>query len=100
MKSKRAKACDISKKVKDAVWERDGECCILCKSRLAKPNAHYISRAQSGLGVEENIVTLCINCHAKLDGAQRDELKPQVREYLESKYPDWNEDNLVYNKWS
>ena len=63
MKSKRAKACDISKKVKDRVWERDGGRCIICGSPYAMPNSHYIRRSQGGLGIEENIVTMCLCCH-------------------------------------
>ena len=50
--SKRSKACDISPKVKKKVWERDNHCCIICGSPYAMPNAHYISRAQGGLGIE------------------------------------------------
>ena len=57
---KRTKLLDISKAVKDKVWERDGHRCILCESIFAMPNAHYISRAQGGLGIPENVVTLCI----------------------------------------
>lgn len=32
----------------------------MCGSSYAMPNAHYIARAQGGLGIEENIVTLCL----------------------------------------
>ena len=66
MKSKRAKACDISKKVKDIVWERDGHRCIICGSYQAMPNSHYIRRSQGGLGIPENIVTMCSRCSRKI----------------------------------
>lgn len=100
MKSKRSKACDIPKKVKQAVWERDDHCCIICGSPYAMPNAHYISRAHGGLGVEENIVTLCQNCHFAYDNsAQRQYLKKCIRQYLIKIYgEDWKEENLVYKK--
>ena len=52
MKSKRARDCDISQKVKAAVWERDGGCCVICGRRdTAAPNAHYIRRSRGGLDV-------------------------------------------------
>lgn len=99
MKSKRSKACDIPPKVKARVRERDEGKCVLCKLCEGFPNAHYISRAQGGLGVEENVVSLCLDCHGKLDGAERNELKPKVKAYLQSKYPNWNEEDLIYSKW-
>ena len=33
MKSKRSKACEISQKVKEIVWNRDNHKCIYCDSR-------------------------------------------------------------------
>ena len=71
MKSKRTKATDIPQKVKQAVWERDGGRCVVCGCcRNVMPNAHFIPRSKGGLGIEENIVTLCTNltenqCHYK-----------------------------------
>ncbi len=96
---KRTKALSISKSVKDAVWKRDGGYCVLCGSPYAQPNAHYISRAQGGLGIERNIVTLCLNCHRRYDQTpDRAEIRLDLREYLESKYPDWDESQLIYQK--
>lgn len=100
MKSKRAKACDISKKVKDRVWDRDGHRCIICGSPYAWPNSHYVRRSQNGLGIEENIVTMCLRCHGMYDqGGEREYIRQYTEKYLRSKYPDWNPDKLVYNKW-
>jgi 5-methylcytosine-specific restriction endonuclease McrA len=100
MKSKRAQACDISKKVKDRVWERDGGRCIICGSRMAMPNSHYIRRSQGGLGIEENVVTMCQRCHFMYDqGIDREAIATYTAKYLRSKYPDWNPDKLVYKKW-
>lgn len=96
---KRTKALDISKKVKDAVWERDGRCCILCGSPYAMPNAHYIARSHGGLGIPENIVTLCLQCHNQYDQtADRQIIRAEIELYLRSKYPDWDEEKLVYRK--
>lgn len=103
-KSKRAKAVDISQKVKQLVWERDGGRCIICGSRQAMPNAHYKSRAHGGLGIPENVVTLCTmdGCHRKYDFGtreEREEIGGQIREYLMNYYPDWDEEKLIYNKY-
>lgn len=100
MKSKRSKACDISQKVKKIVWERDKQRCIICGSSWAMPNSHYIKRSQGGLGIEENITTMCMLCHENFEGRRRTELKPVVRDYLKSKYPDWDEDKLIYKKYN
>ena len=99
MKSKRAKACDITKKVKDRVWERDGGRCIICGSPYAMPNSHFIRRSQNGKGVEENIVTMCQRCHSMYDqGADRKAIATYTEQYLRSKYPDWNPEKLIYKK--
>lgn len=99
MKSKRAKACDITKKVKDRVWERDGHKCIICGSYQAMPNSHYIRRSQGGLGIEENIVTMCQRCHYMYDqGGDRQAIATYTERYLRSKYPDWNPEKLIYRK--
>lgn len=107
-KSKRARACDISQAVKKRVWERDGGCCVVCGNNYnVMPNAHYISRARGGLGVEENIVTLCTEltpnkCHRKFDfgtAEEQEEIGLKIKDYLIGCYPDWKEENLVYKKW-
>ena len=99
MKSRRAKACDISKKVKDRVWERDGGKCIICGNHQAMPNSHFIRRSQGGLGIEENILTLDWECHQKFDqSTERPKMKAFFQEYLLSKYPDWDEEKLIYKK--
>lgn len=100
MKSKLSKACDITKAVKDKVWERDGERCILCGNIEAMPNAHYIPRSQGGLGIEQNIVTLCLGCHFELDQTpKRKELLVIAKEYLKLIYPDFTDDQRRYNKY-
>lgn len=107
MKSKRAKACDISHKVKERVWERDGGRCVICGNRVnVMPNAHYISRAHGGLGIEQNVVTLCTcltdnKCHHRYDNGTAEErasIKERIAEYLRGIYPDWDEADLVYKK--
>ena len=98
IKSKMTKACDISKAVKDKVWERDGHRCIICGNHQAMPNSHYIKRSQGGLGIEENITTMCLTCHNAFDGTGRKHLLPRVKEYLKNHYPEWDEEKLYYKK--
>lgn len=100
MKTRRSKACDIPMAVKKVVWERDEHSCIVCGNPQAMPNAHFISRAKGGLGIEQNIVTLCLKCHMDYDQTtQRPIYKEYIRNYLKSKYPDWSEDDLLYKKF-
>lgn len=100
--SKRSKACDISQKAKEKVWERDNHRCILCGSKYAMPNAHFIGRAQGGLGIEQNIVTLCMKCHNDYDnGNKREEYSYKIEWYLKEMYGEsWNKEKLYYNKYS
>lgn len=98
----RSKACDISPVVKRRVWERDEHCCVYCGSSDAMPNAHYISRHNGGLGIEQNIVTLCRKCHYIYDNGtriDRERYKKTIREYLMHKYTEWHENKLIYRKW-
>lgn len=97
-RSKRSRACDIAPKVKKIVAERDGGLCIVC-GKPGAPNAHYISRAHGGLGIEQNIVTLCLPCHECYDnGVFRENYKEAIRGYLMEHYEDWNEERLIYRK--
>lgn len=90
----------IPKSVKERVSERDGGKCVLCGRNNGQPNAHFIPRSAGGLGIEENILTLCPQCHADYDNsARRKEIREELREYLKSKYSEWNEENLIYKKW-
>ena len=97
-KSRRTKALEIPPKVKKAVYERDGGCCVCC-GRRGNPDAHFIPRSQGGLGIEENILTLDWECHMRFDqSTERAKMKAFFREYLKSKYPEWDEEKLVYRK--
>ena len=107
---KDTKARSIPKEVKEAVAERDSfgdwPCCINCgqpappENRMAFSNAHFISRAQGGLGIEENILTLCPGCHRQYDQTtDREALREFFREYLKSKYPNWDEEKLYYRRY-
>lgn len=97
-----AKACDIPAKVKNEVWERDKHRCIICADTNAMPNSHFISRAKGGLGIPENIVTLCRKCHFDFDnGVDREYYRERIERYLKKMYPDWNREKVVFkNRWT
>lgn len=106
---KGTKATNITAEVKRTVAARDEfdgwPCCIIC-GRPAPPTddtafscAHFIPRSQGGLGIEENIVTLCPRCHSMYDqGIDRRTTAAYLENYLKSKYPNWDEEKLYYRK--
>lgn len=98
---KSTKACDIPISVKKRVWERDNHQCVICGSTYtAAPNAHYIPRSALGLGIEQNIVTLCLACHCDYDNStKRPYYASLIRMHLKRCYPDWDESKLTYKKF-
>lgn len=96
---KRTRACNISQKTKIIVFQRDHGQCIFCNQK-GLPEAHVISRAHGGLGVPQNIITVCRACHDKLDNStSRQQMLEAAKKYLKGIYPNWNESYLVYDKW-
>lgn len=100
--SKRAKATDIPMKIKKKVYERDKGLCIIC-GKIGAPNSHYIKRSHGGLGIPENIVTMCRDCHFNYDNGKDEILKENIRKkiksYLKRQYGrSWKEENLIYKK--
>ncbi|MCK4258773.1 MAG: hypothetical protein KAX49_07330 [Halanaerobiales bacterium] len=102
IRKEKQKALDIPKEVREVVYERDGGCCIICGAHGA-PNSHYISKGNNGMGIEENIVTHCLKCHHDYDNgndtARRNYIKEKTKEYLQSHYPDWNEEKLIWRRF-
>lgn len=55
------------------------------------PEAHYVPRSKGGLGIEQNVVTLCRPCHDLFDHGgidTRRAMDRKIKEYLKSHYPD------------
>ena len=102
--SKRSKACEISQKTKQIVWDRDQHKCIYCGKYVSKScaNAHFIKRSQGGLGIPENVVTLCPKCHYEEDhGQNTKDYENYIEEYLKNYYGNtWNKENLIYKKYN
>lgn len=74
---------------------------MIC-GRYAYPEwacAHYIARSQGGLGIEQNIVTLCPECHREYDnGLKRAEYGKIIKEYLTGLYGPFRDSELKYRK--
>lgn len=103
MKSERTKALMITKETKMLVWERDNRQCIFCGRYVDWnfANSHFIKRSHGGLGIPENIMTNCYECHHLFDDTpMRKYMIQRAEDYLKQKYPNWNKDNLVYKKYS
>lgn len=99
--TKRTKATSITKEVKIIVWERDSHRCIFCGCLVPwnLANSHFIKRSHGGLGIPKNLFCNCLECHNKFDNSKyRLDMLPIARNYLKSKYDDWNEEDLVYKK--
>lgn len=99
----RIKAVQITTDIKQKVAERDSfdghTCCILCGSPFGIPEAHIIPRSQNGLGIEENIVTLCRKCHMAYDQTdKRESIRAELIHYIKGFYPDWSIEKVTYRK--
>ena len=97
----RTKKTNIPMDVKQVVFERDQECCIFCGKHLTVSFAcvHVIPRSSGGLGIKENIVTGCSDCHIKLDHSSKRSMMLMIAHiHLFSFYPDYDYDQCVYHK--
>lgn len=104
------KATAIPDSVKERVRERDHGRCIICGAE-GIPCCHIVRRSQMGMGVEENIVTLCSPCHYAFDeGLGMKRLKPlglntqqdvrdYIVDYIRGFYPGWTKEKVTYRKW-
>ena len=108
-KSKRAKATEFDSKTKELIRQRDRYQCLFCKlGKYGESECdwmqdimHYINRSAGGLGIPQNGVLGCRYHHMLLDNGNkgyRKEMLADMKEYLQSIYPDWNEEELYYKK--
>lgn len=111
--SRAAKAREFSTKARKEIFMRDKGSCIFCSKlyRMTETAGiateiiqvmHYVPRSKNGLGIPQNGALGCVYHHQMMDNGNegfRKEMLDIFREYLKSKYPDWNEEELTWNKW-
>lgn len=96
--NKRTQALQINAKTREIVRERD-KWCVCCGNPYRLEIAHFISRGSGGLGVEQNLVLLCRECHREYDQSGKREIyRNYLRNYLKTQYTNWNEKELIYKK--
>lgn len=96
------KQTEIKTSTKKIVWERDNHKCIFCGREVPVfyANSHYIKRSHKGKGIEQNLMTNCLECHERFEhGRERKIMLEKAKKYLQSKYENWNEDDLIYKKY-
>ena len=101
-KHKLTKQTEIKTSTKKIVWERDNHKCMFCGKEVPMTcaNSHYIKRSHNGKGIEQNLLTNCIECHNKFDDSiERATMLERAKQYLQTKYENWNEDDLIYKKY-
>lgn len=109
-KSKRAKACEFSQDTITAIMQRDNYKCLFCRlQKFGKSECdwiqdimHYVNKSAGGLGIPQNGVLGCRYHHSLLDNGNkgyRQEMLQDMKEYLQSIYPDWKEEDLYYKKY-
>lgn len=108
---KQTRAKEFSPRERQAIHIRDRDRCIFCEKnyrmehitymgKLNKQIMHYIPRSKGGLGIAKNGAVGCLYHHQMLDnGTHREEMMQIFREHLMSFYSDWNEQELIYDKW-
>ncbi len=60
-----------------------------------------LKEVSGGLGIPENVVTLCPECHYQEDHGQNTQhYEEYIENYLKGIYgTDWSKEKLVYKKW-
>lgn len=106
--NRRTRALQIPPRVKMIVWNRQNGRSVYSGKPISADECccHYVSRARSGLGIEENIVGLTYEEHKIFDlnepGDHRKEwmeMREKAKKHLQSSYPGWDEEKLKYRKW-
>lgn len=112
-RSTRAKQFDQKTQMK--IWNRDVARCVLCAAGYHMEEAtdplmlqirdimHIVPKSQGGLGIEQNGVVGCRFHHHMMDNGKdgrREEMLEICREHLRACYPDFDETQVVYDKWA
>lgn len=92
---------DISKDTRKIVLLRDSyydvPVCQSCGSPYNLELAHFVPRSRGGMGIPENLVTLCHKCHQASHNAD-DNIRNIMLRRLEQCYEDWCESKVISKK--
>ena len=98
MMHRRTKACAITPRVREEVERRDDHVCLFC-GKPGRGESHVVPRSHGGLGIPENIITVCRECHERMDNTTARPMYLNIaKEYLKRQYPDWSEEKVTYRK--
>ena len=61
---------ELYERVRERVLRRDGWRCQACGSRLNLEVHHQEFRSHGGEDAEQNLITVCIECHGRYHGLQ------------------------------
>lgn len=99
-RSKRSLATDFTSIVRKEVLLRDKGFCVYCGNMHNIQIHHYIERSLNGLGIKENLVCLCVECHMRLHSNDKGNvIKKTVKKYLDKLYPNFDDKDRKYDKW-
>jgi len=96
MRNIRTKSLDVSPKVRKAVYKRDSiddyPNCVTCGNPGYHDMSHIVKRSKSGLGIPENLINQCRECHEKMESGDEG-LMQRAQEHLKHYYPGWTIDS-------
>lgn len=93
------KATDITKHVRQEVLVRDNAKCIICGSMYGLSLHHFVPRSKCGMGISENLVTLCRHCHFKVHNNSKLNFQSRIKIYLDTLYPGFKKTDRIHNKY-
>lgn len=76
------------KKLHEKVWQRDDCCCAICGQFIeAGVKAHHEPpKSKGGQDIEENLITLCNECHHQRHFGEVKKYEAMCKDYLNSMY--------------
>lgn len=95
---------NIDNTTRKRVYRRDGWRCALCDSTRYIQVHHIVPRGKGGPGTEQNLITLCADCHALAHGtdlrgfgASPEDVQQAIIEYIADRYA---EEGIIWNPWT
>lgn len=80
----RSQWCEYDKEERKYIKKRDGDKCVICKSKGALQIMHiFLNRSHGGKGTRTNGVLGCVKCHRILDNPIGEEQNKRSKEMLE-----------------